>query len=260
MRAIMDKLWVYNKIYIKYHLTYKANIMLKVIHIPINLFVIGMMWIILGKNNRNLDVNYLIKYYFLTFLITTSFPFAKIVRDIEDDIFNGKVTTYLIRPISYFIPKFINFISWITIYFLLSSPAVIFILLSSRLKIVNLLWFLLILLMGLIIQFLFWYLTSLISFWYEKILGIIRAVFVLQTICSGVLIPLHMFNYNLQKIINFLPFKYYVYYPINVFLISSNYNEICKIVISELVWILILSALITYVWNLGLAKYQNNFN
>ncbi|WAA09852.1 ABC transporter permease [Fervidibacillus albus] len=260
MKVTMDKLKIYFKIYLRYHTTYKANVMLKLVHLPINTFVIGMMWYVLYQTNEQLDLRYLIYYYICVFLITNCYPFARVVRNIEGEIFYGKVVTYFVRPVPYFIPKWMHFISWIVIYFSLSLPIFIILLFLSNIKIINFVSFFIVLLVGLNIQFLFWYLIALFSFWLEKIIGLLRAVSVVQTICSGALIPLFMFSENVQKIIDLLPFKYFVFYPVNLLLQDVDGYNLLSILISEFLWILLLIFMIQVLWNIGLRHYQNNFN
>lgn len=261
MKVIMVKHLVILRLYFKVMVKYRANILAKLVYLPVRALLISFLWVTIYSNNTNLNIKYIISYYIIALIVTQMYPYIRSARYIEKDIIEGKIALYLTRPIGYLRLRTLKFISHIGVYFAMTSGVIIMVAIVNRILIYRIIMFLLMLAIGTSIQYLMWTIVGLISFWIEKNLGMLRLFNTVSTFCAGSLIPLSFLSNNVQKIMYVLPFKFTLYVPIEL-LLNDTYN-IEKIRIAFLtagIWVFVLVATVKYVWSTGCRRYNPNFN
>lgn len=72
---------------------------------------------------------------------------------------------------------------------------------------------------------------------------------------SGGLFPLEVFGETVQKVFNLLPFKYIIYFPINIINGKLDLSMVWYGLILQLFWIFILTLLSAQLWKMGTRKY-----
>ncbi len=77
----------------------------------------------------------------------------------------------------------------------------------------------------------------------------------LVTLLGGLLIPIDLFPEFLQVIIDYLPFKYYVFFPFKVLIGEVATIEVLKNLGYFLIWIIGLSILTNFTWKKSLNQY-----
>ena len=77
-------------------------------------------------------------------------------------------------------------------------------------------------------------------------------------IFSGLIAPLTLFPEWFQKIANILPFKEFIYTPINIYLGNIPLNEIGLIILKLIVWSLILYLISKVFFNYSVKKITIN--
>lgn len=258
MRATIREMKSYLFIYFKHCLSHKLNLFAKSVYIPINLFILGFVWMVLYQNNPSIPIQYVLSYYFLNFMITALFPFARLARDIQEEVFTGKLSAYLTRPISYFIPKVSLVISWSLTYIIFMSPFFIaFLFINQIYSADRIILFLFFLLGGQVMNFLIWMCIGLMSFWTSKNIGLVKINYTLSSLMSANLIPFALIPSEIQNIMNFMPYKFIVYYPIHV-LIGERSNEVLINIVMLIVWICLLLLIASKIFKRGSYKYEGN--
>ena len=262
MKVIMVKWSKCISVYLKEYITYPANVFIKLIYVPIQMFIMYFLWQTLAEF-QNLDFNYLINYYLLVYLILYSYPYLHISKDINEDIMTGSLSNILVRPISYIQPKISKFLAWMTLYSVVILIALIYIGISNSIGLLTTLHgrigqFLLLMICGLLIEFSIWFMIGLLSFYIGKVRGFMILTGTLRSLLSGSLIPLALFPEWTDGIIKFSPFKFFLYVPVN-FLLDIKVNFYSEIS-SAILCLIVLIISIKFIWWHGIKLYNNSMS
>ncbi len=200
-------------------------------------------------------------YYLLIALAGSLFTSHIEGKVATDDIKNGELTNYLLKPISYFSINLMDELPWrfiqgffaiITIVFIsvltngliqfTSSPVTLFLAIITTL-------------LAFFISFLFKTCLGLLSFWLTEINGIMLIFEIILDICGGIIIPLVFLPQILQSFLNFLPFSYMIYYPVLSLLGKLNTQEQLLIIGVQIIWLVFFQMLYKFLWIHGVKKY-----
>jgi len=181
---------------------------------------------------------------------------------LRDDVRNGSLATYLLRPISYlhfqfinmignrFLAMFLEFLPVLAIVTLLLGPAVIT---------GNWGYFIIGAIIASIINFLIRALMGMLAFYFVRPRGSIEVLKVLMTLLGGMVLPLSLFPAIFQKISLFLPFQFLAYAPTRLYM--GNY-ELAGIILSPwqvlllgLAQCAVLFIIVRLVWNVSIKKF-----
>jgi ABC-2 type transport system permease protein len=179
---------------------------------------------------------------------------------IADTIKDGSLSFFLLKPYSVNLGFFAELIARMT--FRSMAPITLLIVLSALLPTVfvgtsQFGYFLISLLMSILINYLFFALLGRAAFWTTNIWGVIALVKRLSDIFSGVVVPLDLFPPMLAKILSYLPFRYMVYSPIAVYQGRLTGISMLSELIIQLLWILFLITASSYVWCVGIKRYES---
>ena len=189
-------------------------------------------------------------------LVATGFEW-----EISDDIKNGGLNKYIIKPIGYFPYRVCCFLGQKTLHM-----GMMFILISILLALANMLWgvnvellrviiFLVTSLLAIVLNFLLFYSISSIAFWAHDAGAMFIITGLLVNIVSGGVFPLDIFGDKLLRIFDFLPFKYTISYPVNVLSGKLEYGSALQGIMIQCIWIFIFTALSNLCWKAGMKKY-----
>jgi ABC-2 type transport system permease protein len=250
-------------IYLKHYFNHKANIFAKIVYVPINCFVLGLVWWIVALYNPDISYRNVISYYFVDFIISSMFPFARFAREIQDDIMEGKLTNFLIRPTNYMVSKISYCLSWCIIYIVIIIPFIYLYCIVTNLNVsfMSFVIFLFFVLGGMFINFLLWFYIGLLSFWTGKNLGIIKINYTISQLFSASLIPYMLLPYKVKTVFNLFPYKYILYFPVNIILSSDvQLTIIYKNILLLITWITVLYVLVKYTFRKGVRRYEANLH
>jgi ABC-2 type transport system permease protein len=170
---------------------------------------------------NGLSLENLITYYLLISFFNSTLTSHTNV-DMERIIKSGQVSHTLIKPFSFFKKQFAHEAGYkIPATFLILFIVIpLFLLFGQYFKLkLTLLTFgltLFILFLSFFINFLISFIVGLLSFWFEDIVGFTSLKEVILLLFSGAVLPLEFFPNALSQINNFLPFKYLLYFPIQI--------------------------------------------
>jgi len=212
-----------------------------------------------GGQIGNYTLNQLIFYYLTVEFLTIIFT-HDIAQKINRVIQEGELSNFLVKPINYFIYNFaglIGNIAYLAIMALLIF-GIIFIGLNEYLNISfglsNFFLFMLLAFLGFIIDFLFFYLIGVSTFWFGQIIGIDYSIALIINFLEGKIVPLDILPPFMINLSSWLPFKYLTFIPISV--LNGRIEFSLSLVLIPLSWIIFLYLLNMIVFKIGLKKYE----
>ncbi len=101
-------------------------------------------------------------------------------------------------------------------------------------------------------------LIGITAFWLSENSALNQAATLLQMLFSGEIAPLSFFPVLVQSIAVWLPFKYVVYFPAQIYLHQLSPAEITHSFIIITVWMIVILAFILAIWKRGLRHYDGS--
>jgi len=100
------------------------------------------------------------------------------------------------------------------------------------------------------------FIVGLSAFWTLHAYGPRFALKMALEFTSGRFFPLNILPAFLFKLVNFLPFSFLVFFPLNVYLGRLTPPEVYRGLITQIVWIAVLFVVLKIVWSRGLRRYE----
>jgi ABC-2 type transport system permease protein len=125
------------------------------------------------------------------------------------------------------------------------------------LSIVHIVGFFYLIVISSLLQLTIWTMVGMGAFWLEQTQGVSRLFAFIKEILSGALIPLHLLPSVIQQIVQYLPFPYFIYIPLQVLMGKINGHEILMHCIWSSVWLIVLLAMASILWKKGLKQYTS---
>lgn len=246
-------------------LEYRLNFMLSLVSAIYPIIIQTFMWTaIFGGSGADAVYGYtyrqMIAYTFLAGLV------ARLVRtgfeyEIMEDIKSGKYSKFLVQPLGYFPYRLASFYGQ-----KLPGLSIVLVVLALVLVGLNLffgfsvqfervLLFLVVLVPAVSLNFIIFYCFSAISFWIVEVGFLFGGIHIVTVLLSGGIFPLEVFGDPFVQVMNLLPFKYTVNYPINVLNGRLGLAEIGSGLLMQVVWIGLCLLLANLLWRVGGRRY-----
>ena len=249
---------------IEEYATYRLSFILWRVRLVIQLLVVYFMWWAIFSEHQTL-FGYT-QGAMLTYVLFSSFvrPFVMGTRtqEVAEYIRSGSLSNYLVRPMPFLgfcvsrdiADKLLNVIfavfEIIILYLLLRPPLMI------QTNIVMVFLAFVALVMGMILFFYFSLLLSFIGFWTPDVWAPRFLSFVFAEFFTGALFPLDILSGPLYLISKSLPFFYFIYFPLKVYLGELPPPAILQGFLVGLVWTVGLWGFARIVWMHGLRAYM----
>lgn len=201
----------------------------------------------------------------LTYVLLTSIarPFVMGTRtqEVGEIIVNGDLSNYLLRPMHFIryhasrdvADKAMN------LFFAVFEVMVIFLLLRPPIFIQTngfvLIETVAALILGVILFFNFSMIFSYLGFWTTDVWAPRFLSFVFAEFFTGALFPLDILPRPFYLLSQSLPFSYFIYFPLKVYLGQLNFMSVLQGMGIGIVWIIILKSLLDMLWKRGLRAY-----
>lgn len=192
-------------------------------------------------------------------ILTVSQP--TISKVLPEDIKNGTLSQFLLKPVHYFRLRFAEFLGFHTIsFFFTYIIGTLLIVCASMLDILaidlfHVLFFGITLINSIILLFFIYSLIGISGFWFIEVGSAFRAYQVFIQIFCGGFIPLSVFGENLVNIMKFAGFLYILNYPIDVLTGDLMPQELLFNFMIQIGWIGILLLCVNLLWKRGIRKY-----
>jgi ABC-2 type transport system permease protein len=191
----------------------------------------------------------------------TSIVIATRTAEIGDQINNGTLSNFLIRPISYMKYWFARDLGdkAMNLVFSVVEITLLIIIFKPNLFIQNQPQYIAIAFVSALISmtmyFYFNYLLGLLGFWSNEIWGPRFIFWILLNFFAGSLFPLDILPNTIFNILKFLPFTYLLYFPLKIYLGQLETYAIIEGLIISILWTFILYFVVKLTWNKGLKVY-----
>lgn len=188
--------------------------------------------------------------------ISTGFEY-----EMNDDIKNGGLNKYLVKPINYCFYRISCFLGErcsisIVFFFLLIVLCTMFKFMGYfEISVLKIICFLFALMLSLLLNFFLYFCIGISGLWISEISRVFPAISIILTILSGGIFPLDILGERFNNLIFFLPFKYLLQFPVDI-ISGKELNYPISIAFAvQIFWVIILALIAQMLWKKGLKKY-----
>lgn len=181
--------------------------------------------------------------------------------EINDDIKNGGLNKYIVKPINYYMYRISCFLGERASASVLFS-IILFVLLTLfyivgyfNISIISIVLFVMSIIFALLLNFSIYYCIGMSGFWMSEISRLFPAITIIFTVISGGIFPLDILGEKINNIISMLPFKYMLQFPVDIITGKMNVDNILYGLIFQFLWISFFMILSSMLWKRGLKKY-----
>jgi ABC-2 type transport system permease protein len=247
------------------NMAYKTEVGMFLFGQIINIFVQVYIWYAIYGSHQQLQSNIGSVYIseMITYVVISNciavFATSDVIYKISNKVSSGEIVMDLIKPMSFRSTVFCQSLGANLFRILFELiPVILVSLLFFHLLLpqwTHLLFFLLMLVNSLILNFLVTYIIGLISFWYILVWQLNTVLNGLVRLFSGAFIPVWFFPDSFVTISYFFPFRLMYYEPVSVYLgkVSGGY-AISLIILQQFLWIIGLLLLERLMWSRAVNK------
>lgn len=263
MSRVKDEISMYlpfGRSVIQRQMSYKVGFFMRILGGLVQVMITYYLWVAIFNSSetgvvQGFTKNDMIVYVIITYIVMQMINIS-MEWTIADDIRSGSIATNLIKPISYekrilaesLGESFKNTVTialpvWIIFYlykFVVQGV--------TPPNIGTLALFLVSLILGYILIFLFNFIFSLSAFYVTYIWGFILCKWMVINFFSGQLIPIDFFPATLKNALDYLPFSGMSYTPVMIYLGKYSTNQIIFSIGVQVIWIGILYILYKILW------------
>lgn len=242
--------------------TYTLDIFAHSLFIGLILFIFISLWKVVFSGKTIIDgftINMMVWYVVMTESIITSQ--RHIVEEIGNEIKSGEIANYLNKPYNYVLYKYFSSIGSSVFRFFLTfvvaGIVVIIFLGGIKVSVASIPFILLSAFLAITLQFFISAFIGLFAFWFEDSKGM---DFIYQKIVftiGGMLMPLDIFPFWLQKISKVLPFSYTAYHPAKLF-VNFEWQRFFSVIKYQLMWVVIFCILIALLYRICVRRVSVN--
>ena len=200
--------------------------------------------------------------YFLVMLVMQFFVGAfNEDYQISEDIRNGLINQFLLKPINYFLYRFSIFVAarLVTGSLILLPLLVALPLLHDYISLPDETWrFALVvpaMALSAVIQFSIAYCFGLLTFWFLEIQGFIILSMAIESLLGGQMFPLDLMPAWIFRIAQYLPFYYQTYFPTAIFTGRIDLASTLSGFGIQFFWVLVLLGVNQLLWTRGLRRH-----
>ena len=201
--------------------------------------------------------------YFLVMLVMQFFVGAfNEDYQISEEIRNGLINQFLLKPINYFLYRFSIFVAarLVTGVLILLPLAVSLPLLHNYITLPHDLWRVVMVVpamaLSALIQFSIAYCFGMMTFWFLDIQGFVILSMAIESLLGGQMFPLDLLPAGVLRVAQYLPFYYQTYFPVAI--LTGRIHAMSEVWLGfgiQLGWVIALLALNQLLWTRGLRRH-----
>ncbi|MBI2033043.1 MAG: ABC-2 family transporter protein [Candidatus Levybacteria bacterium] len=259
----MRKYWLVIKDTWDEILTYRLSFIVWRIRTVFQLLTVYFLWLVLIPQGSQL-FGYT-QSLMLTYILGTAFLSSVILAtrsyEMGENINNGDLSIFLIRPINYFYYWFARDIGdkAMNISFAVIELSILVVILKPPLFFQHDMMILFLtaisITFSIIMHFLFGSLLGMIGFWSPDVWAPRFIFFIIINFFAGMLFPIDILPKAVATFFQFTPFPYLLYFPIKIYLGQLNSSHIYVGILTTILWTILLSVFLKMVWLRGLRFY-----
>ena len=262
----MNKYLSIFKISFQQEFVYRLNFIMWRVRNVLQIFLIFFLWDSVFTDPGRVVFGYdraKILTYVFGLMIVRALVLSSRTLDIAGEIARGELTNYLLKPVNFFKYWFTRDLSSKALNLIFAAIEFIILYLIFRPdlffqgNIGILLLSLVSLALAILVYFVLLFFLSLFPFWYpQQAWGLVFLLFVFTDFLGGGIFPLDILSGTWQKVLYLTPFPYLLFVPLQIYLGKVSVIASLQSIFIAGVWIVVLSALLKYLWNLGLKSYR----
>jgi ABC-2 type transport system permease protein len=197
--------------------------------------------------------------YFLATWLSQQFTVAWVAWEMDYQIRQGNMSVKLLRPLDpfweffaqHFTERFVRgpFIIAIVLIGVIATQAPI------TPSVWHVLAFIVSIQLAFVIRFLIAYCIGLACFWFESATALDEFYWTLSIMLGGGFAPLDFYPAWLRTAVDFTPFPWITYYPVQILTGKLEWLEVARVMGIQCLWILGFAVLRQIMWRAGLKKY-----
>jgi ABC-2 type transport system permease protein len=259
---LMRKYWTVFWVNWQNALQYRGPTLISILGSVLRIAVLLYLWSTIYQEDGKLgtySLSDLITYYLLQMVID-SLVLSYVSWEIVDEIREGNFSNFLVRPVNYLHYWFMINFSWKLfggMMILLVGSVFSFTLFkhfSLPTRPETFLFFGLSLIVGGLLAFEFDFAIGLLAFWLVQANSFKYMLQYIMFFFAGTLLPLDLFPAAFHKVATLLPFRYLVFFPIQIFLEKEPHPV--EGLLGALVWVVALYFLLQFALRRGIARYE----
>lgn len=259
----MKKYWIVAKNTWEETFIYRLNFVMWRFRTVLSLITVYFLWFsILPKNGFFLGYN---QSLMLTYILGTSLVSSVILASrsiaVGEEINEGNLSNFLIRPINYFLYWFAKDLGdkAMNIIFSLVELTILFFILRPPFFIqtdpIYIFFCFISIILGVVLFFFFNFLLGLIGFWSPEVWAPRFIFIILLSFFAGSFFPLDILPTSIFNIFQYLPFPYLLYFPLKIYLGQLALGKIFFGLLISIIWTFLIYVIVRFVWQKGLKLY-----
>lgn len=255
-------LWKEFRLSLSTEFVYRWRVLVWVVSDLLQPIIFAALWIAVARSTtRDISTSQMISYYYMAVIVN------RLTQDwsiqlVPNAILKGEFYKYLLRPFNYLTEmlgvslstKFIRIIILIPI--LTTSGIALQDYLEYDFEFITLFYFTLAIIIGFTINFFLGNIVSLIAVYIKQIQGI-KALYINSvSILSGQTVPILVFPLWALFIIEILPFRYVLSFPIEIIIGSIHQIDIHRGFAIAFIWLIVLIVLYKLIYKISIKKYE----
>lgn len=207
------------------------------------------------------DLNQTLTYFIVILMMQFFIGAFNEDYQISEDIRNGLINQFLLKPINYYLYRFSIFVAARLVSGLLALLPVLIALpfLKDHIVVPDELWRIALglpaMLMAALIQFTIAYIFGLLTFWFLEIQSFIILSLAIETVLGGQMFPLDLMPAWFYRISQWLPYYYQMYFPTAIFTGRIDQPSALSGLAIQAFWVVTLLALAQLLWTRGLRRH-----
>jgi len=259
----MKKYWLVFKTAAQDQIAERVNVLFWIVLLLLPLASFIFLWITVYSQNQSIGgfhLNELITYYFGVSILNWISIWAH--WGIDYNIREGRLNTYLVRPLNYFSYKFAKMVGKDITHSVLGLPifaAVGFVIKDYLTLPISTTWFLLIIMavvLSILLQYIFSFCLGTVTFWTLEGTGFFYFIHTVVNFSGGTTLPLSAFPATIKSVLGFLPFRFFYSFPMELYLGKLDTVQVLHGFIIQGFWITAFYLLYRLLWSRGLKRYS----
>ncbi|MES2470820.1 MAG: ABC-2 family transporter protein [Patescibacteria group bacterium] len=261
----LKQAWIIMKTAWQRNLNYRFSVMAYRVGEMVEVLVVVLMWTAIYSNEmgtiKGFSMEEMITYVLvgnLCAVAARNFLTSYVSRDIE----LGRLSTFLIKPISYIKYVFVNELGRMFLSTIISvtTQAAIIVFFANKIVFNTDIRYLGIIVVMVFLAFIMELLLSfsigMIAFWTDEVDGIYTTIERVKRFFAGGYFPLSLLPASLAVASSYLPFAYSFFIPAQLYLKKIDLAQGIKGLVVQVVWIILLSLILAFIWKRGLKRYE----
>jgi ABC-2 type transport system permease protein len=107
-----------------------------------------------------------------------------------------------------------------------------------------------------LLQFFISYSMAMLAFWVLEVSTFIFILFAFEYIASGHLFPLDILPPAVQRVLDFTPFPYQLYFPVSIYMGKTAGAALAQGLAIQFAWVAAAYLMARFAWDRGLKRYS----